>query len=850
MSVMNESPSMLLTRFLSAFLILLIPAISSAQDVSQADVDRFMSLPQAQQEQLAEQYGVNVDDLRARQNSNNQSLEQPEKAIVEPASSDGEDDSQTQSEEDEETDQNEQSRQSKDDSELKAFGYELFKGDPSTFAPVTEVPVPSGYIIGTGDTLQLQLFGKKTAQYELTVGRDGTIAIPEIGPHSVAGLTFSELRDEMRTLITDRFIGVQSSVRLGELRSMRVFVLGEARNPGSYTVSSLSTLTNALFVSGGIEQTGSLRRIQHKRDGEIIGTLDLYDLLLKGDSSDDAQLQSGDVIFIPPVGKRVAIGGQVQRPARYELHNEDTLGEVIDIAGGMTEQAYPERVRIERINDDFLRMLGEADASEQQGLSTPVQAGDYIRVPSIADVTGQYVELKGAVTRSGRFAWLPGMHLSSLISNLETDLAEAADHSAALLVRRNPQTDRITTRFIDPRAVVDNPGTEADPELKEQDQILFFADQAKAGEPESDQTSWQRQTLLSNVIERLRKESTPNQPASVATIGGQVRYPGEYPITQDRSLINLVRLAGGFQDDASLDKAEVSRLQRNAQGDGHRIIRKLNVAPLANDRRIEGFQLQSRDRIQIKSIPAFNENRSITLAGEIRFPGTYSLRKGETLEDVIERAGGLTQYAFPKGAVFTREALKERERERLKQARDKLQGQLLSQKVQGEDFANQGQDEQQTRQLLDRISDAQAVGRMVIDLESALEDADYQAIRLQDGDSLTVPEQPQSISVLGEVQFPTSHLHDPGLSFNDYVERSGGPNRQADESRAYIIRADGSVSLPNRSNWFASDRTQLQPGDTIIMPMDVDQVSQMQLWTDVSQIIYQMSLGAAAINNL
>ncbi|MEQ6884148.1 SLBB domain-containing protein [Salicola sp. Rm-C-2C1-2] len=869
-------------RLITALLLLLLPLTGSAQNLSQSQVDRFMSLPQSQQEQLAQQYGVDIDQLRQRNSGGDSSLEKPDAPVVQPTKSkNGNGDAESENDK-----ANEKARKADKSDALNAFGYDLFKGEPSTFAPVTEVPVPTGYIIGTGDTIQLQLYGKKTGQYNLTVGRDGTIAIPEIGPFSVAGLSFNELRNEIQKMVTDRFIGVESSVRLGELRSMRVFVLGEARNPGAYTVSSLSTLTNALFVSGGIQKTGSLRRIQHKRDGEVIGTFDLYDLLLEGDSSDDARLQAGDVIFIPPVGKRVSVGGEVRRPARYELRGETTLESVIALAGGMTEQAYPKRVRIERINDDFLRMLGEVDASQPKGMNAPVQAGDHIRIPSIADVTGQYVELKGAVTRSGRFAWMPGMRLSSLIANLGTDLDEAADHTAALLIRRDPETDLIAAHFINPRAVVENPGSDADPELQEKDRILFFADLAKADLPAAayeeaetngeDRTlvqrmdqlasnnelsdeqakrwnelkQWRREQMMGNVIQRLRKESTPNQPAPVAAISGEVRYPGSYPITQERSLSNLLKLAGGLKDGASLEEAEVSRLKRDDQGDGSRVIRTLDVTPLANDRTIDDFHLQSRDRVQIKSIPAFNENRTVTLGGEIRFPGTYSLRKGESLEEVVERAGGLTQYAFPEGAVFTRESLKERERKRLREAEEKLQGRLLGQQIQGEDFTNQKQGQQQTRELLDRISEARAVGRMVIDLKRALRDPDYQSIRLQDGDSLTVPEQPQSVSVLGEVQFPTSHLHDQGLTLNDYIERSGGPNSQADEDRVYIIRANGSVSLPNRSNWFASNRTQLSPGDTVVMPLDVDQLSQLQLWTDVSQIIYQMSLGAAAIDGL
>jgi protein involved in polysaccharide export with SLBB domain len=731
---------------------------------------------------------------------------------------------------------------------LKPYGYDLFAGSPTTFAPVTEIPIPNNYTLGPGDVLRVQLWGKENQQLELPISRDGTISFPQSGPQVVAGLSFDEARQQIKKRVSEQYIGVQASVTLGELRSMRVFVLGEARNAGSYTVSSLSTITNALYVSGGIQRTGSLRRIQHKRDGELIGELDLYDLLLKGDTSDDNRLQPGDVIFIPSVGDRVGIDGEVYRPALYELKNKINLQELVKLAGGLTPQAYPQLIRIERNNDDFLRIIAEANLTTAKGKQARMMPGDRIEVASISDITGQYVEVKGAATRTGKFAWVPGMRISSLINNLNSDLMPVADERYAAIVRTDPQTDEVSVLNVRLREAVQNSGTDKDLLLHEEDNLLIFSDAGKVNGGEEGR-NFTRDQLFAPVLTRLKAQAKPGAPEQTIRVTGPVRYPGEYPLPASEDIEDAIYVAGGLKDSASLYTAELARFGVDQEGTGKTIIEKLDLQAVMDGR--QNFSLQSRDRLLIKSIPEFAQSKTIELNGEVRYPGQYTVRNGETLRDVINRAGGLTETAFPEGAVFTREKLRQLEAQRLREAEERLQGDLLGVQLEGDDIGGQSAEQtQQVEDLLDDIQSARPVGRMVINLADVVDSDAYQPIRLQDGDRLTVPFTPQSVSVFGEVQFPTSHLHTKGLTVDDYLERSGGPTRQADESRVYVVKADGSVMLPEKSRWFGGRSQQLSVGDTIIVPIDVDRLNQLELWTNVSQIVYQIALGAAAVGNL
>jgi polysaccharide export outer membrane protein len=307
-------------------------------------LEQFKQLPKAEQERIARQYGIDPSMISG---SSNNSVNVTNPNVVEPRQNQINQQSDT-------AKKNEfDFKQDSDKNELKRFGYEMFAGEPTTFAPVKDVPVPSDYMVGPGGVINVQLYGKESNEYSLTINRDGTVQIPDLGPVSVAGLSFSDLRQELSKRIKQQMIGIESNITMAELRSIRIFIAGDAYKSGSYTVSSLSTITQALFVAGGINEIGSLRNVQVKRSGRLIGSFDLYDLLLRGDASGDINLRFGDVVFIPSIGGLVSVADEVQHPAIYELKKNETIADVINMAAGIKQGAYPRSV----VSSDLMPMV-------------------------------------------------------------------------------------------------------------------------------------------------------------------------------------------------------------------------------------------------------------------------------------------------------------------------------------------------------------------------------------------------------------------------------------------------------------------------------------------------------------
>ncbi|MCG5516842.1 MULTISPECIES: SLBB domain-containing protein [unclassified Ectothiorhodospira] len=809
--------------------------------VSQQQVEQFRSLPRSQQEALAREHGVDLDDY----SSNGSRVERSQTADRQDTGRSQTADAQDLVQPIQDPDGlGEQAERLYDG--LKPFGYDLFAGRPTTFAPATQIPVPSEYTLGPGDVLRIQMWGNENRQMELPVSRDGSIDMPNVGPVPVAGQSFDNVRSQLQSIIQETFIGAQSHVGLGELRSIQVFVLGEARNPGAYTVSSLSTITNALMVSGGVQHTGSLRNIQLKRRGEVIGDLDLYDLLLRGDTSGDLRLQPGDVIFVPPVGPTAGIRGEVRRPAVYELDGRQSLESLVRLAGGFTPDASPRFTQVMRVTERRQRNVIDVNMATSNGARTAVNNGDLVRVGSINDLVEGFVSIKGAVVRPGSYRWEPGLRVSDLIGSLSHDLDPDADLDYGLIVREIDPRRRIEVYQFSPGDAIHRPGSDRDPRLEDLDRVLIFS--AHHQEEQRLENMTARPVMLEDVIERLERQSRPGDPLRVITVGGAVRFPGDYPLPADGTLKDLITAAGGLLDSAHILKAEIARFQRTESGEAH-----TRIIPVSLEEALRGSgqgpDLQGRDRLLIKHVPEYGQRITVTLDGEVRFPGEYTVRRGETLGELLERAGGLRDVAYPSGAIFSREQLREMERERLDDAQQRLRRDLIGLTLDQEAAGENAQVVGQLESLLAAVERAEPLGRMVIDLPAILEGRSAQRIVLQDGDELRVPPQPQSVSVFGEVQFATSHLHETGLTVDDYLERSGGTTGEADDSRVYVVQANGSVWLPRRSAWYEGASRRLQPGDTIVVPLKVDRVDQLQLWSGVSQVFYQLALGAAAINS-
>lgn len=716
--------------------------------------------------------------------------------------------------------------------DLRRFGYDLFAGEPTTFAPATDIPVPVDYVIGPGDTVDVQMFGSQNAQYRLVVARDGVLNIPEIGPVMVAGMTFSEMSRALQDRIAEQMIGVKSSITMGPLRSIRVFVLGDAYRPGSYTVSSLSTMTNALFVSGGINKIGSLRNIQLKRSGKVVTTLDLYDLLLNGDTSGDERLKPGDVIFIPPVGPTVGVGGQVRRPAIYELRGERTAAEILSLAGGMLPSAFPDASQISRISEDRTRTIIDVDLSDAGGLATRIEADDLVTVFSVLDKREDIVVLQGHVYRPGPYQWSAGMRLTDLLPTTR-DLRPLADLDYIMVRREDPASQRISVLSTSLADALDN--DEHDLELQPLDQITVFS-------LESDRIEY-----VEPVLSELRLQASRDLPANEVRISGRVRAPGSYPLEPGMRVSDLVRAGGGFRESAYGLDAELTRYEVDDSDQRKTVLLNVDLESAMRGGTGANVVLRPHDILNIKEIPMWKESEFVTIEGEVRFPGSFPIRRGERLSSLLDRAGGLTDLAFPDGAIFLREALREKEEQQILELASRLQSEVESASVADPDSAD---DAEARRALLEQVRATEATGRLVINLGRIVSGntAAIGDVELRDGDRLLIPRAEQTVTIIGEVQFPTSHIFEPGVSRDGYIGRSGGTTALADKSRVYIVRANGSVVSSRRSLFFRNrNYNDVRPGDTIVVPIKADPVSSLALWTSVTSIIYNIGVAAAAV---
>jgi len=605
---------------------------------------------------------------------------------------------------------------------LRQYGYTTFAADVSTFAPVDDMPVGPDYVLGPGDDLTINVWGPVDATVVRTVDRNGRIVLPKVGDLRVWGLTFSQADRLIREQLSRYFRGFQTSVTMGRLRTVRVHVVGEVCQPGAYTLSSLATLTNALFSAGGPTKLGSLREVRLLRNGHQVGALDLYDFLQRGDRTRDFRLESGDTVFVPTVGEVAAIAGEVKRPAIYELRGQARVSDLITLAGGVTPSSYLKRVQIVRAQPNAERVTVDVDLSQyylkgDRVSNPPVNAGDLVLIYRSDPRIYNTVKLDGAVKYPGTYELKPMMRIAQLLP--ADKLLPEAQAERVEIARRRPD---------------------------------------------------------------LSVEIIP---------------------------VNLKKAWGGDQDQDVL--------------------------------------LRALDEVAVRT--ELKAARVVALNGQIVRPGRYVIAEGERLSAVLDRAGGFTDRAYLRSAVFTRQALQKVERERLDEF-VRLQEQRMfaaaSTTVVGaekEEIASQQQALQAQREALRALASKVAVGRMVVRLDAPEKlRGSPDDIVLVDGDSLEVPEPPASVYVLGAVRTSTSVLWTEGASAEYYVNRVGGFTKEADKKELHIVKADGSAMSS-----FTSLRT-IEPGDTIVVPpKQEEKIRVLPTIRDVVQTVGAALLSFAAL---
>ncbi|EMN6292780.1 OtnA protein [Vibrio parahaemolyticus] len=874
----------------------LFAPFTNAQTPTPEQIQMFQNLPADQQQALASKYGISIPSGASSQPS---SYQNPQVIEQRPLASSATEVQVNDSE--------------KDEQGLKRFGLDLFAGSPTTFAPISDVPVPADYTVGAGDEIVIQLFGKENTTHRLRVNRAGIINFPSLGPVQVAGMTFSDVRDSLNQRVKEQMIGVRSDISLGEMRTMQVFVMGDAYKPGAYTVSALTTISQAIYYSGGFSESGALRNVQLKRNGQVIRKLDMYDLLLKGDARNDIRLLPGDVVFIGALGNTISIDGEVNRPAIYEIKPGETYKQAIQMAGGFTANAYSDQIEVKRYAAKGAREALTLNFSQSHDQQTKVKDGDAVNVLKKNEELTRYVQIEGDVRHPGFIEWKSGLRIADLFQSVDTSFNSTADVSYAVVVREiNPQRD-IKVYQVNLANAILSPTSKDNLKLNSRDRILVFnrfnnedldtlADQetvTKAKTLEQAQLQAQqeqlkeqevmsssvavssatplekdlkqpkivfrgkditkddfealkqntRRTLLAPVLLQLQQQSRLGLAPQIAEVFGEVKHPGRYPITPRMTISTLIEAAGGLTYNAFTINAELARTVINSKDERASIdVERIDLRQAIQGSTADDAIIVGRDRLNILEKPNAKLQSTVTLQGEVRFPGTYTVRQGETLGELLERAGGLTEFAHPQGAIFTREALRLQEQKLLNQYAADMRAETAKKTFRAD--SNMGSvisDPDKTLKFVEEASRSKALGRMVVQLNRILKDERSADFMLEDGDFLFVPTFRNTVSIMGEVQVPITYLLDNKLDVDDYLNKAGGAKKQADEDRIFVVRADGSVYKPTSGYWFGNNHEELKAGDTIVVPIDTDYRDALSTWTAATQILYQTGVAINAL---
>jgi len=723
--------------------------------------------------------------------------------------------------------------------ERKVFGMEMFNNQNISFEPSLQIATPEGYQLGPGDELIVNVWGASRQSYALEVSRDGTVTVDNLGPIYVNGLSIEEASERLINRLTEIYAGLRAygergpntfaEVSLGRVRSIKVTIVGEVRKPGTYTLSSLASAFNALYLSGGPTFIGSFRNIEVVRNRQVIATLDVYDYLVKRASASAIRLQDQDVIRVVPYDVRIELAGEVKRPGYYEMKQQESMAEAIRFSGGFTDKAYTHRLEVVRNTDRAKRI---EDLSGDALDTFMPQNGDIVRVDSILDRFENRVEILGAVFRTGAYALESGMTLGDLIRKAE-GLREDAFTSRALISRKGEdlmsEVISVNLRNVLTDRAPDIP-------LQRDDVVRVFS------------------------IFDLEEEYS-------VQIKGEVQAPGEFQYMRGMRLEDVIAMAGGLKESASPTRVEVARRvtieETNSQVDpvSSQSIQMANVYQFKVDEDLvlspetAAFEIMPFDQVYVRKSPEYEVQQSVYVDGEVMYPGEYVItNKNERISDLLARSGGPTSFSYLEGAKLVRVnpayelELKEKQQEirqsllaeRLNNANTRVRGNASNGSM------NPNTLEEDTTAILAMAASrvrAQQTEDIGIDLEEIIQNPDskYDLI-MQPGDTLHIPKELQTVKMQGALLYPASARFDNSKGFRRYVAEAGGFTKQADEKRSYVIYANGSVDK-TESFLFFKNYPKVKPGAQIVVPAkpDRERVSA-QAWVAIGTGLASLAL--------
>lgn len=679
------------------------------------------------------------------------------------------------------------------------FGRNIFTNSNLTFAPSTNLPTPEDYRLGPGDEVIIDIWGNNQATIRQTISPDGTINIPDIGLVSLNGMTIKQADSYMKRKLGQIYSvdgeDAKSEIKLtlGNIRTIQVNIMGEVAVPGTYYLSSLSNLYHALYRAGGVSSLGSLRAIQLVRNGKKIATVDVYDFILNGKSPDNITLQEGDIVVVPAFDRLVEVIGNVKRPMVYELKDGETIAELLEYAGGFAGNAYKENLRVVR-QDGREYQVYTVDAPEYE--SFVLQDGDEITVGQMLDRFANRIEIKGAVYRPGIYQLGDGVNtVSQLIAKADGLKGDAFTNRA--LIHREREDLTLEVIPVDVKGVLD--GSAADVVLQKND-VLYIPSIHDLND-------------IGNI-----------------EVEGEVARPGTFVYADNMTLEDAVMMAGGLLESASTVRIDVTRRIKDAASTSQtENIAEVFTFSFKDGYVLDGeagFILEPYDHVFVRRSPSYREQISVSIDGEVVFPGTYTLtRRTERLSDVVEKAGGLNQWAYVKGARLSRKMDAE-ERARLKStievmdsAKDSIELSMLN------------------------MGERYYVG---IDLEAALNNPGSDAdLVLREGDVIVVPQYNNTVKISGNVLYPNTVTYRPNMTVKDYVIQAGGYGFRSKKNKAYIVYMNGTVTRARRMS-----SNVVEPGCEIVVPKKRERNGALQEVLGVATTASSVATMMATIGNL